>query len=113
MERNIKVFRAHRALSWLYILGMALMIFVAITTPAILKEPAIYLLSGFFVILFFVHQVTARGARESKPWARTSSIVISVILLFGFPLGTLIGIYLLSNTWRKWDDISGVNIVGA
>jgi hypothetical protein len=104
MERNMKVFRAHRALSWLYLVVIALFALLAFSQPAMLGDVSFYSLLAIFVALFLAHYLTARGARESKPWARTSSIVISLFLLLGFPVGTLIGIYLLSNTWKEWDD---------
>ena len=66
-----------------------------------------------FTAVFLAHHFTAKGARESKPWARTSSIIISVLLLLGFPVGTLIGVYLLSNTWRAWDAQPSTGVVGA
>lgn len=113
MERNIKVFRAHRALSWLYVACIALLVFVGFGQPATLKEPWWYFMLALFVGVFLAHYLTARGARESKPWARTSSIVISIFLLFGFPMGTLIGIYLLSNTWHAWDREVSASVAGA
>jgi hypothetical protein len=93
-------------------MGIILIVFLGLTQPASLKEPWWYFMASFFVGLFLLHYLTARGAKESKPWARTSSMVISVLLLFGFPLGTLVGIYLLSNTWRSWEP-SGAAVVGA
>ena len=113
MERNIKVFRAHRALSWLYLLLLALFAFIAFSTPALLRDPP--LLSLFLVILavFLAHHLTAKGARENKPWARVTSIMISLVLLIGFPLGTIIGIYLLANTWQPWSIKEAAVPIGA
>jgi hypothetical protein len=64
-----------------------------------------------FGIVFLAHFITAKGARQSKPWARTASIVISVLLLLGFPVGTLIGIYLLANTWSPWPQPGADGVV--
>jgi hypothetical protein len=103
MERNIKVYRAHRAISWLYLLCIALFSVMFVIAPDIpLASIAFPLL--LFTIVFLAHHITAKGAKQSKPWARISSIVISLFLLIGFPIGTVIGIYLLFNTWRPWDD---------
>jgi len=33
------------------------------------------------------------------------SIVIGMISLVGFPVGTIIGVYLLVNTLPGWDDV--------
>lgn len=102
MEANIKVFRAHRALSWLYLFLLAAMGFVAFKLRA---DPEVGMLYLYLVLLagvFLAHHVTARGARDGKSWARTSSTVIACLMLLGFPVGTIIGIYLLVNTWRPW-----------
>ncbi len=113
MERNIKVFRAHRALSWLYLLLLGLFALIVFSTPGLLRDPPF--LSLFFVILavFFAHHLTARGARENKPWARVTSIIISLFLLIGFPLGTIIGIYLLANTLQPWSIKAAADSIGA
>ena len=103
MERNIKVARAHRALSWLYAALLVVFVAIGILQPDA-KASSIAFPLIVFGIVFLAHYITARGARQSKPWARTASIVISVLLLVGFPVGTLIGIYLLANTWKPWSQ---------
>ncbi len=103
MEKNEKVARVHRALSWLYAVVAILMIAVGILTHA--KGMA-----GFYVFVllfmgafFLLHRATAAGAMECKPWARTVSLVIAILMLPGFPLGTLIGVYLLLNL-SGWEE---------
>ena len=103
MERHVKVYRAHRALSWLYALLAALFMLLVISTPGALGEPSFLVILSVFGGFFLAHYLTAKGAREARPWARTSSILISILLLFAFPLGTIIAAYLLLNTWREWD----------
>jgi hypothetical protein len=105
MESHIKVARAHRALSWLYGFVAALCVFVVIAS--IQRGASTPVLAPLFVMLIIIlgiatlHYVTAKGARDLKPWANTTSRVIAILMLFGFPVGTLIGIYLLSNSdWR-------------
>ena len=110
MERNIKVARAHRALGVFYICLLILVVAAMALGPEIKLASLIFpiIVFGFFVA---VHLATASGARASKPWARTASIVISCLLLLGFPIGTLIGIYLLSNTWKPWTQSSANDVV--
>jgi hypothetical protein len=50
----------------------------------------------------FLHRCAARGARLGTAWGRTTSRVIAVLLLFGFPIGTLIAVYIFSRTGEKW-----------
>jgi hypothetical protein len=61
---------------------------------------ALPILGGIGGIIFFVlliiglPQILAGwGLLNYKPWARTLTIVVSVLHLFSFPLGTALGIY--------------------
>ena len=103
MERNIKVARAHRAIGVLYICAVTLILAAMALAPDVKVTSLIFPIIVFGVVIV-AHLVTAKGARQSKPWARNASIVISVLLLIGFPVGTLIGIYLLANTWKPWSQ---------
>jgi hypothetical protein len=55
---------------------------------------------GFFALHFFI----ARGAKARQPWARIVSLIIGLLMLFGFPVGTIIGIYLISASWSEWRE---------
>src|SRR5581483_7409209 len=101
MERNMKVFRVHRALSWLYG-GFLIIIATLIATHLDQFDPVVFLPIALLLVAFLAHFLTARGAKACKPWGRICSIVIAIILLFGLPVGTIIGIYLLVNTWQPW-----------
>jgi hypothetical protein len=64
---------------------------------------AVLILSLIFWGVFMLHRVVARGALEGMPWSRTASRVIAVLMLFGVPIGTFIGLYLLLNTRKaRW-----------
>ena len=104
MDSQTKVFRAHRAISWLYgAIGAGL---TAVIVFALLKGDghALAMLPGamVFALLFAAHHFTARSCKQGKRGGRIASIVIACVMLIGVPVGTLIGIYLLSNTWRPW-----------
>jgi NADH:ubiquinone oxidoreductase subunit 6 (subunit J) len=107
MEKHIKVARVHRALSWLY--GLVTVLFLGASLMSGNTPPLAVL---FFLIIFggifALHHFTAIGAREAKPWARKTSIGIALLMIIGFPLGTLIAIYLLINTTGGWSEESAV-----
>lgn len=49
------------------------------------------LLTFVLIILAAVYAAVGWGLWNYKPWARIATIVLSVLSLFDFPLGTLIG----------------------
>lgn len=64
--------------------------------------------SGATEILVFlggiatVHALVALGAARANPLAQGTSALVGILMLFGFPIGTVIGIYLLRNSsWNK------------
>lgn len=48
------------------------------------------------------HWYAAKGAMVGTPWGRNMSRGIGILLLFGFPIGTAIGAYILNLTGTKW-----------
>ncbi|MDE2463652.1 MAG: hypothetical protein KGO02_08070 [Alphaproteobacteria bacterium] len=48
------------------------------------------------------HWYAAKGARDGKRYGKVLSRIIGTLWLFGFPIGTVLGIYLWSQTGRKW-----------
>lgn len=108
MERHIKVARVHRGLSWLYgaiAACMAIPAFMARNAPDL---GALYAVVVVFGALAVLHHFIGKGARQMKDGARVASLIIGLLMLFGFPVGTIIGIYLLANA-RDWatDDEEG------
>jgi len=108
MERYLKTARAHRALAVLYglltllLLVLSVVLFVDSSDDE-LAPGAVFLVLLLLGALFSMHFFTARAAFQRKNGARIASLVIAVPLLLGFPLGTLIGLYLLENAWKPWD----------
>jgi hypothetical protein len=102
LDSQTKVFRAHRALAWCYaILGVGLFAVILLGAGGRFDVGMLPILLAFGGI-FAAHFFTARACKNGKPGGRVASIVIACVMLLGFPIGTLIGIYLLVNTWRPW-----------
>ena len=55
--------------------------------------------SLLFALLF---HFTAKGLQVQERWARYSTIGIGVILLFGYPVGTVIGLFFLYAMLIDW-----------
>ncbi|ADE11783.1 hypothetical protein [Sideroxydans lithotrophicus] len=106
MERHLIVARIHRGLSWFY--GLLTLLFIIAT---VMSEHEISPLASIYFMIIFggmfaLHFFTSRGASHTKNWARKTSIGIALLMLLGFPVGTVIGVYLLMNTTGGWDDES-------
>ncbi|MDF1880029.1 hypothetical protein JHD50_01725 [Sulfurimonas sp. MAG313] len=54
----------------------------------------------FAVLYYFISKALEKGEK----WARLSTIILGILLLFGFPIGTAIGIlfiYAMTKGWPK------------
>src|SRR5437870_9964249 len=52
-------------------------------------------LAIFFIVVSLPGLITGYGLLKFRPWARIVGIVLGVLNLLGFPLGTALGIYAL------------------
>jgi hypothetical protein len=50
---------------------------------------------GFFLVLTILHWYGRKGARLGTRYGRNISRTFGIIWLFGFPIGTALGIYML------------------
>ena len=86
----------------LFMVGMPL--FGLIDFDAFLPMTIVGLFGGAFTILFALPSVLCGiGLLALKPWARIGTMILSVLSLFGFPIGTLWGGYSL---WALSQDES-------
>jgi hypothetical protein len=97
VPKHQKAMGAHRMLGIFYgglallVLGIAVFSGDAAWGPAML---ALFIPAAF-------HGVIALGAARANPVAQVFSVLTGVLMLLGFPIGTVIGIYLLRNA--SWD----------
>ena len=49
-----------------------------------------------------LHWYAAKGAQNGKFYGRVLSRIIGTLWLFGFPIGTALGIYVWKQTGSKW-----------
>jgi hypothetical protein len=57
-----------------------------------------------FIALFVYFQLTLGAAvKQHKEWGRKVGIVYSIVILFGFPIGTIAGAYCLFCLIKGWD----------
>ena len=117
MDNNIKAFRINLALAW-FSAGLALFALFGLVVSAILfyfedgllqifagivlsylPLPAIAITSCLFTLF---HCFVAQGAAKQKTWSLWACRFIGSVFLFLFPIGTIVGVYLLSTTWKNW-----------
>lgn len=109
MERHIKIYRTHRLLAILYMIafvgiGAAIVIPMTSGKDNVGDIPwGVYVAIALVIAIICLHWTVGGAAKERQPWACVASMVIAVLLLPGFPLGTIIGIYLLVNAIPQWD----------
>ncbi len=102
---NNGLYLIHRGLFQLYIIFFPAMCTLASVIAFFRHDPdALVVLTGiiFFIPLGVFHYYAARGARSGKAWGLTMSRIIAWIMVFGFPIGTIIGVYILKQIGEKW-----------
>ena len=102
---NAKLERVHKLVSYAYFFFVAYGLLLVVL-GLIRGQTDGY---GFGLVCIFgigpvglIHWYAAKGAREGKRWGRNLSRGIGVVLLLGFPVWTILGIYILSQTGDKW-----------
>lgn len=95
--------------SWvlIFIVGTVLLSVVVVDVLGVELEnpdsyfwPTISVCIGFIVILL----ATAKGLQLHQQWARYLGLVLAVITLAAFPVGTVLGLFILSNLVKGWKE---------
>lgn len=68
---------------------------------AILGEALGTFIGLVFALLLFL---TARGLSNHKQWAKITTIIFGGFILFGFPIGTILGILLIYGVTKGWPE---------
>ena len=105
LDPHVRAARVMRLVGWIsLVLGAAAI--VAVFRPSFDANtplPGVFwVIAVLMVGLPALMIVIAQGLFAQKPWARTAGIVYGVFALFGFPVGTIIGIYVLWQLRKGW-----------
>jgi len=99
-----------RILGWAFIIYSAIIVFVGFGIGSIVlfggaisgDRDAMFItgavgaaIAGFLVILSLPGLLAGIGLLKMRPWARIVAIVVGVLHILSFPLGTALGIYTL------------------
>lgn len=100
---NAGLYRVHRVF---YIAFAAFALIFALIGVLTLfrggEEAGIGLIGLGLLPIGIAHWYAAKGAREGKTYGKVLSRIIGTLWLFGFPIGTALGIYVWSQTGKKW-----------
>lgn len=58
---------------------------------------------GGLLLAILLH-FTSKGLLNLKKWARVTTIVLGILMLFGFPVGTIVGVLLIYGTTKGWPE---------
>ena len=106
-----KAGRVIRLLAWVSGIS-ALAIAAAVIIPLVAKpEPAeagpiavVVIVLALIVLFVFFQLALGAAIKQHKAWGRNVGIGYGVILLLGFPIGTLVGAYCLNCLIKGWDQ---------
>lgn len=94
---------AHRTIAGLYGLVAVLFgLFLLFGSDDPSRTFLLLVIPAVMLLPVALHLAIAYGAERCKPWARIASIVLGVLMLPGFPIGTALGIWLLINAVPAW-----------
>jgi hypothetical protein len=107
-ESYFKTSRAHFALGcFAALMTMLSLTFFAIPVDPERPGPAKffpYMMLSIFAVITAMHLLVWWGAKQRRGWARITSLCIGLLSLTGFPIGTIIGVYLIYHSWSKWPE---------
>jgi len=97
-----------RVLAWVQM--AAFTILVASIAITMVSQGKISPLASFMALLcmvvFLLYFCIGKAIQKHKGWGRTVGIIMGALMLFGFPIGTLIGAYILWCLIKGWDELS-------
>jgi hypothetical protein len=91
----------HRVIAWIYgaIGALILIVLLADRHPNLGAATAFAMIFGAIVGL---HAALAAGARRRSGLAKAGSMVVGILMLLGFPIGTIVGGFLIYNAAQNW-----------
>ena len=100
----------HRVIAWFY--GVIAVLFAGIAAFAG-HAAAFGLVALFFAGIAALHAVLSAGARNRNDIAKVGSVIVGVLMLFGFPIGTIVGGFLIYNATQNWPPRRAPQAAGA
>ena len=129
MPPHVKAGRLIRLLGWIALLlslGVPSLIFIDgwihrfkpptglytlydVSTPPLRTHPGVITVI-LFLAFSFIFLAVGKASKEHKNWARTAGIVLGTIVLPVFPIGTVIGPFILWYRIKGWEIVERRNL---
>ncbi|MBV7428606.1 MULTISPECIES: hypothetical protein [unclassified Acidovorax] len=101
---NRSLARIHFGLSIFYGIGAALLCVIYLAGDNA-SGSGVLILAGIFGTPFVLHCAALRSVRSGHLWGRNLSRTLGILLLFAFPIGTVLGVLILMRTRRTdWEQ---------
>jgi hypothetical protein len=105
----VKAGRVIRLYAWIQvvaIVGIVAAIVIPMISDPTFKTPLLQHRVVFFLMacLIVFQFAIGKAIKEHKDWGRTVGIIYGILSLFSFPIGTLIGAYVLWCLIKGWDE---------
>jgi membrane protein YdbS with pleckstrin-like domain len=111
LKPDEKAGRAIRLLAW--ISGIGVLAIAAATLIPLLAHArsvetrsivVVVIVLALIVLFVFFQLALGAAIKQHKAWGRNVGIGYGVIILFGFPIGTIAGVYILYCLIKGWDQ---------
>jgi len=104
-----KAGRLIRLLGWLSLIAV-IGIVAAIAIPQVAAGKGveniiiIILLSLLLLAIPIIHLYVGSSIKQNKTWAKIIGVIIGILNLLNFPIGTFIGIFILLYLHKGWNE---------
>jgi hypothetical protein len=103
----------HRVIAWIYgVLGALITLAIGFAGGRSGGLAAIGI-GLFFGAIVALHAALSVGARNRSEIAKFGSVVVGVLMLIGFPIGTIVGGFLIYNGVQNWPPRRDANALPA
>ncbi len=100
----------HRTIAWIYgVIGALVVAFLLFAGGRDAGAGVAVVVGLVFGAIVLLHAALAAGARSRNEVAKFGSVVVGVLMLFGFPIGTIVGGFLIYNGVQNWPPRRDVN----
>ncbi|MES2207628.1 MAG: hypothetical protein V4525_12660 [Pseudomonadota bacterium] len=99
-----KVSRILKFLGWLQLIIFTLSGIAILYPQYVMNKPDRLLATLIFLLietLPFINFFLSKAIKNNQKWSKNICIIYSILILIGFPIGTIIGIYILWQLLNK------------